>query len=127
MAVFVERPALHRFPGANAKRVQQLCRVLVEDYGADAAAVWLGASDGADLYTRVRGLPGFGEHKARIFVGLLGKQLGVRPDGWQEAAGSFGQPDTYLSVADITDESSLERVRMHKREIKAAARRPAPA
>ncbi len=122
VAAFCERPALHRFPAANAKRVQQLCRVIVEDYGGDAADIWRSAEDGAELYRRVRALPGFGEQKARIFIGLLGKQLGVQPPGWEGAAGRFGQPGTYFSIADIVDDASLARVRVYKQQLKAAAR-----
>jgi uncharacterized HhH-GPD family protein len=107
---FAERPALHRFPAANAKRVQELCRIVVDEYDGDAAAVWTGASDGDDLYRRVKALPGFGEQKARIFVGLLGKQLAVRPPGWEQAAGKFGQAGTFMSVADIVDSETLGRV-----------------
>jgi uncharacterized HhH-GPD family protein len=118
-ARFAERPALHRFPAANAKRVQELCRIVAEEYGNDAAAVWAGAANGEELYRRVRALPGFGEQKARIFVGLLGKQLGVRPPGWREAAGAFGQPGTRMSVADIVDEESLGQVRAYKAALKA--------
>lgn len=124
-AKFAARPALHRFPAANAKRVQELCRIVVEEYGGRADAVWATASDGDDLYRRVKALPGFGEQKARIFIGLLGKQLGVRPAGWDEAAGRFGQPGTYMSVADIVDLESLGRVRAYKQEMKAAAKKAA--
>ena len=120
-AVFSQRPALHRFPKAMAARVQELARLIVADYDGDPAAVWLTASSGAELLKRVSALPGFGEHKAKIFVALLGKQLGVRPDGWREAAGTFGDPGSYLSVADITDADSLARVRSHKQAMKAAA------
>jgi uncharacterized HhH-GPD family protein len=121
-AVFAERPALHRFPAANAKRVQQLCRIVVDEYQGHPADIWLKASDGADLYRRVKALPGFGEQKAQIFVGLLGKQLGVTPDGWEAAAGKYGQPGTFMSVADIVDNESLGRVRAYKQQLKAAAR-----
>jgi uncharacterized HhH-GPD family protein len=121
---FSERPALHRFPGANAKRVQQLCQLIVDHYGGDAAAIWKSAKSGDELYRRIKELPGFGEQKARIFVGLLGKQLGVRPSGWGRAAGQFGQPGTYVSVADIVDHESLGRVRAYKAERKAAAKSP---
>ena len=120
-AVFSQRPALHRFPKAMAARVQELARLIVADYDGDPAAVWLTASSGAELLNRVSALPGFGEHKAKIFVALLGKQLGVRPDGWREAAGTFGDAGSYLSVADITDADSLARVRSHKQAMKAAA------
>jgi uncharacterized HhH-GPD family protein len=121
-AVFATRPALHRYPAANAKRVQELCRIVVDDYHGRAQDIWEQATTGEDLYRRVRALPGFGDQKARIFVGLLGKQLGVRPPGWQEAAGRFGAPGTFLSVADIVDADSLSRVRAHKAQLKAAAR-----
>lgn len=119
---FAERPALHRFPVANAKRVQDLARIVVDEYGGDAEAVWSTAKNGQELFQRVRALPGFGEHKARIFVGLLGKQLGVRPEGWREAAGSFGNDGTYLSVADIVDADSLSKVRSYKQQLKRAAK-----
>jgi uncharacterized HhH-GPD family protein len=124
--VFGERPALHRFPAANAKRVQELCRIVVDEYAGDAAAVWTGAADGEELYRRVKALPGFGEQKARIFVGLLGKQLGVRPAGWEKAAGKFGQPGTHMSVADIVDGETLGRVRAYKQQLKAAAKATPP-
>ena len=126
---FTERPALHRFPGANAKRVQQLCRIIVERYDGRPADVWATAATGQELLTRIRELPGFGEQKARIFVGLLGKQLHVRPPGWQKAAGRFGAAGTHLSIADITDTESLGRVRAYKQQMKAeakAAQSPAP-
>jgi uncharacterized HhH-GPD family protein len=130
VAVFSERPALHRFPASNAERVQQLCRIVVQDYGGDASGVWKGAATGAELLKRVRALPGFGEQKAKIFVALLGKQLGVRPPGWQEVSQPFGDPGTNYSVADITSNESLARVRAHKAQVKAAAKAkaaPAPA
>jgi uncharacterized HhH-GPD family protein len=119
---FSERPALHRFPGSNAKRVHQLCQLIVDDYDGRPEAIWETATTGDELYARVKALPGFGEQKARIFVGLLGKQLAVRPPGWEDAARPFGQPGTYLSVADIVDRASLDRVRAYKQEKKAAAR-----
>ncbi len=120
-AVFSERPALHRFPKAMAARVQELARLIVGEYDGDPAALWTTASSGAELLKRVEALPGFGEQKAKIFVALLGKQFGVRPDGWREAAGRFGAEGTYLSVADISDAESLGRVRSYKKELKAAA------
>ena len=119
-ALFVERPALHRFPGSMAARVQDLCRLLVQDYGGDAAAVWTTAATGDELFKRVKALPGFGEHKARIFVALLAKQLGVRPKGWETAAGPFGKAGALASVADIDSPGALLAVREHKRAMKAA-------
>jgi uncharacterized HhH-GPD family protein len=122
VAIFVARPALHRFPAANAKRVQELCRLVVTEYDGDPAAIWKTAPTGTELLRRVRALPGFGEQKARIFVGLLGKQLDVQPPGWEEAAGRYGEAGTYFSVADIVDIESLGRVRAYKAQIKAAAK-----
>jgi len=121
-AVFSERPALHRFPKAMAARTQELARLIVADYDGDAAALWATASSGDELLTRVSALPGFGEAKAKIFVALLGKQLGVRPPGWQAAAGPFGEDGSYVSVADITDDESLGKVRSYKQAMKAAAK-----
>jgi uncharacterized HhH-GPD family protein len=123
VAVFSERPALHRFPKAMAARVQALCQILVERYDGDAAQVWAGATTGSDLLRRVGALPGFGEQKAKIFVALLGKQLDVRPEGWREAAGTYGEEAAHRSVADIVDEESLGKVRSHKQAMKAAAKK----
>lgn len=120
--VFATPPALHRFPASNAKRVQELCRIVVDEYDGRPERVWTTAADGAELLRRVKALPGFGEQKARIFVALLGKQLGVRPPGWREAAGDFGAEGTFLSVADIDGAESLARVRRYKQEKKAAAK-----
>jgi uncharacterized HhH-GPD family protein len=121
-AVFADRPALHRYPRSMAARVQQLAQLIVDRYDGDAGRVWGDATDGSDLRKRVAELPGFGAQKAQIFVALLGKQLGVQPAGWREAAGPFGQPGSYCSVADIADEDSLARVRAYKQELKAAAK-----
>jgi len=121
-AVFAERPALHRYPKSMAARVQALGQLIAERYDGDADRVWRDAADGADLRTRVSELPGFGAQKAQIFVALLGKQLGVRPAGWREAAGPFGEAGSYCSVADISDEDSLARVRAYKQQLKAAAK-----
>jgi uncharacterized HhH-GPD family protein len=126
-AVFSERPALHRYPKAMAARVQDLARLIVDRYDGDAASVWRSAGSGAELLKRVAALPGFGAQKAQIFVALLGKQLGVRPPGWREAAGTFGAEGSHLSVADISDAESLARVRSYKQEKKAAAKAQAGA
>jgi uncharacterized HhH-GPD family protein len=122
VAIFSERPALHRFPKAMAARVQALCRVLVETYDGDAEQVWAGAKTGPELLERVGALPGFGEQKAKIFVALLGKRLDVRPEGWREAAGPYGEETAHRSVADIVDEVSLGKVRSFKQQMKAAAK-----
>ena len=119
-ALFRQVPALHRFPAAMAKRVQALCRGLVEDYDGDAAAVWTTGTSGRELVSRIAGLPGFGEQKARIFTALLGKQFGVQPAGWREAAGAYGQVGSHRSVADVVDADSLQKVRAFKKEQKAA-------
>ncbi|MFI1884944.1 HhH-GPD-type base excision DNA repair protein [Streptomyces jumonjinensis] len=120
--VLKEKPAVHRYPGNMAKRVQALCRYLVDEYDGDAAAVWHGAANGAELLARLQALPGFGEQKARIFLALLGKQYGVRPAGWREAAGPYGEQGAYRSAADITGPESLARVRAHKQEMKRATK-----
>ncbi|MEV5337408.1 HhH-GPD-type base excision DNA repair protein [Streptomyces sp. NPDC052676] len=121
-AVLSEKPAVHRYPGSMAKRIQQLCQYLVEHYDGDAEAVWKDAGSGAELLKRLQELPGFGKQKAQIFLALLGKQLGVTPEGWREAAGDYGRPKSFRSVADITGPESLAKVRAHKQEMKAAAK-----
>jgi uncharacterized HhH-GPD family protein len=121
-ALLSEKPAVHRYPGSMAGRIQQLCRYLVETYDGDAEAVWRGVGTGKELLKRLQELPGFGKQKAQIFLALLGKQLGVRPEGWREAAGDYGQPKSFRSVADITGPESLTKVRAHKQEMKAAAK-----
>ncbi|GGQ57152.1 HhH-GPD-type base excision DNA repair protein [Couchioplanes azureus] len=122
IAIFAEPPALHRFPKAMAARVQEVCRALVDGYDGDAAHLWRDAVDGKELLRRVAALPGFGKQKSQIFVALLGKQYGVRPPGWREAAGAYGEEGSYRSVADIVDGESLARVRAFKKEMKAAAK-----
>ncbi|MGA5729880.1 HhH-GPD-type base excision DNA repair protein [Streptomyces seoulensis] len=121
-ALLSEKPAVHRYPGSMAKRVQTLCQYLVEHYDGDAEAVWRDADSGPELLKRLEALPGFGKQKAQIFLALLGKQLGVTPKGWREAAGAYGETKSYRSVADITGPESLAKVRAHKQEMKAAAK-----
>jgi uncharacterized HhH-GPD family protein len=121
VAVFQTKPALHRFPGSMGKRTYALCRFLADEYGGDAAAVWTGASSGAELLTRVEALPGFGEEKAKIFVALLAKRFGVRPKGWEEAAAPFSDAAP-RSVADIDSAEALEQVRAWKKAAKAAGK-----
>ncbi|WP_405881234.1 Fe-S cluster assembly protein HesB [Streptomyces sp. NBC_01136] len=121
-ALLSAKPAVHRYPGSMAKRIQQLCQYLVEHYDGDAAAVWKGVRTGEELLQRLKDLPGFGAQKAQIFLALLGKQFGVRPKGWREAAGPYGEPKSFRSVADITGPESLAKVRAHKQEMKARAR-----
>lgn len=105
-----------------AARTQVLARLITEEYDGDAASLWATASSGAELLKRVSALPGFGEVKAKIFVALLGKQLGVRPGGWREAAGPFGAEGSHVSVADIVDLESLGKVRAYKQSMKADAK-----
>ena len=122
VALCAQRPAVHRFPASMGKRVRQVCQVLVEDFDGDAANVWRGATTGSEL-KRARGaLPGFGAEKAAIFTAVLAKQRGVQPPGWREAAGAYGEEDSYRSVADVVDEESLAKVRETKRSVKAAKR-----
>ena len=115
-------PAVHRFPGSMAGRVQGVCRVLVESYGGDAVNVWTDVPSGVELRKRIAALPGFGAQKAAIFLALLGKQYGVQPPGWREAAGAFGEDGSRVSVADVVDEESLGQVRAAKKAAKAAAK-----
>ena len=124
---FATPPALHRFPGSMAGRVQELARVIVDEYDGDPAAIWTGVKDAKELLRRIEALPGFGKQKAKIFLALLGKQLGVRPNGWREAAGEFGAAGSYKSVADITDGKSLLKVREFKKAMKAEAKAKGPA
>ncbi|MCP2312967.1 HhH-GPD-type base excision DNA repair protein [Kitasatospora paracochleata] len=121
-AMLSEKPAVHRYPGSMAKRIQQLCQYLVEHYDGDAEAVWRDAADGRELLARLTDLPGFGKQKSQIFLALLGKQFGVRPTGWREAAGPYGEEGCFRSVADITGPESLAQVRAYKQEAKRAAK-----
>lgn len=125
-AIFSQPPALHRFPGSMAKRVQAMCQIIVDAYDGDAARVWTTAADGKELLKRVAALPGFGTQKAKIFAALLGKQLGVTPPGWREACAPFGDEGSFRSIADIIDVSTRDQVREYKKQMKAAAKSTAP-
>ncbi len=118
-ALFAGPPALHRYPAAMAGRVQALAALVVERYAGDAAGLWRDVPDGAALLRRITALPGFGRQKAQIFVALLGKQRGVAPPGWREAAGAYGEEGSSRSVADVVDGASLARVRAFKQAAKA--------
>jgi uncharacterized HhH-GPD family protein len=122
VAIFAKPPALHRFPKSMAGRVQEICRALVDRYDGDAANLWQDADSGAELVKRVASLPGFGKQKSQIFTALLGKQFGVQPPGWREAAGYYGEEGSFRSVADIVDGASLEKVRAYKKEMRATAK-----
>ena len=119
--LFRTPPALHRFPAAMAKRVQALARLLVDEFDGRADNLWVDVASGADLVNRIGRLPGFGEQKAKIFAALLAKQFGIRPDGWREATGSYGEDGVFRSVADVVDDASLQKVRAFKKQMKAGA------
>jgi uncharacterized HhH-GPD family protein len=121
VAVCSDKPAIHRFPGAMGKRIHQVCTVLADEYDGKAANIWKDVDSGAELYRRLHALPGYGEEKAKIFVAILAKTQGVRPEGWQQAAGKFGD-DAPRSVADIDGPESLAKVREWKKAQKAAKR-----
>jgi len=129
VGVCCAKPAIHRFPASLGRRIHQLCTVLTDEYGGHGEAVWSDVVDGAELAARLRKLPGYGDEKARIFVAILAKTQGVRPVGWQDAAGAFGD-DVPRSVADITGPETLAAVRAWKTAQKAARRdkqdRPLP-
>jgi uncharacterized HhH-GPD family protein len=121
-----QRPAIHRFPAAMAKRIRQVCQVLTEDYDGQATNVWKDARSGDEVKANLGRLPGFGPDKTAIFTAVLGKLRGITPEGWRTAAGYYGEPGTFRSVADIVDPDSLQRVRETKKEVKAAKKNPSP-
>lgn len=119
----VQKPAIHRYGGSMGRRVHTLAQYIVENYGGRTDAIWTeGDPDGRDVLKRLKALPGFGDQKARIFLALLGKQRGVEPTGWREAAGAYGDADARRSIADVVDDQSLAEVRAWKKEQKAAAK-----
>jgi uncharacterized HhH-GPD family protein len=121
--LFKQTPAVHRYPGSMAARVQALAQAIVDDWRGDAAAIWTqGDPDGAEVLRRLKALPGFGDQKARIFLALLGKQLGIEAPGWREVTGAYGEDGSHRSVADIVDPESLAKVRATKQAAKAAAK-----
>ena len=122
-AVLVKaKPALHRFPGSMASRMQALCRHVTDRYDGNAGEVWADAETGEELFGRLRDLPGYGDEKARILTAVLAKRFGVRPEGWEEQAGAFCD-DQPRSVADIDGPQALQRVRAWKKEQKARGKR----
>jgi uncharacterized HhH-GPD family protein len=121
-AIFMQTPALHRFPAAMAKRVQVLCAIVAERYNGDASAIWSSAKTGSELVARLQELPGFGPQKAKIFAALVGKQLGARPRGWRESTTPYGEDGTFKSAADVVDRASLVKVKAYKKQAKADAR-----
>lgn len=117
--VFKGPPALHRYPGSMAKRAQQLCQHIVDEYGGTPAAIWTGVDTGAELFGHVRALPGFGGEKAKIFTALLAKRFGVAPPGWEEPTRPFSDTGSHRSVADIDSPDALAEVRAFKKMMKA--------
>jgi len=117
-AIFRDKPAMHRYPGAMGRRTHALCAYIVEHYGGDAAAIWRDAPSGEETYRRLRQLPGYGEEKSKIFLAILGKRLGQAAPGWEKAAAPFSDA-TPRSVADVGSAESLARVREFKRARKA--------
>ena len=115
-------PAVHRYGRSMAGRIQALAAVVRDEYAGDASRIWSDGPSAAELFGRVRALPGFGEQKAKIFVALLAKQLGVRPDGWETVCGHYAEEGGFRSVADVVDEVSLHKVRDFKKQAKAAAK-----
>jgi uncharacterized HhH-GPD family protein len=116
------KPAIHRFPGSMAKRLQALAQYLIEHYDGNVEEIWTrGEPTGKETLSRLKKLPGFGDQKARIFLALLGKQIGIQPEGWRQAAGAYGDENSRRSVADVVDPTSLAEVRDFKKAAKAAA------
>jgi uncharacterized HhH-GPD family protein len=116
-------PAIHRYPGSMAGRIQAVARLVADEYDDDVTQIWTaGSPDARTVLARLKALPGFGDQKARIFLALLGKQRGVTPEGWREAAGAYGEEGSRRSIADVTDATSLSEVRATKQAAKAAAK-----
>ena len=111
---FRTRPALHRFPGAMAKRTQELATFLADRYDGDAARVWTEAADGHDLQARLHELPGFGEMKVQSLLAVLAKRLDVRPDGIDEVL-----PE-HPTLGDVDSPAALAEYQAAKRAHKAA-------
>ncbi|MFX4285517.1 HhH-GPD-type base excision DNA repair protein [Janibacter sp. G349] len=115
-------PAVHRYGRSMAGRIQAVAEVVRDDYDGDVTRIWTSTDDPAEIVKRLKALPGFGDQKARIFAALLGKQLGVQPAGWREAIGPYAEEGSRRSVADVTDETSLQEVRDYKKAAKAKAK-----
>lgn len=121
--LFRVSPAVHRFPGSMAARVQAVCAAVRDEWGGEASAIWTrGTPDGPEILRRLTALPGFGDQKAKIFLALLGKRRGVSAAGWREASAPYGEEGSLMSVADITSPETLARVREAKKAAKAAAK-----
>lgn len=119
----VRKPAIHRYGGSMARRVHSLAQYVVEHYDGKTERIWTeGTPDGKEVLKRLKALPGYGEQKAKIFLALLGKQLGVQPSGWREAAGVYGEEGSRRSIADVTSPETLAEVRAFKKAAKAASK-----
>ncbi len=129
LEAFQVTPAVHRFPGSMAARVQSLATAVLDDWGGNTEAIWTSESpsgsapDGAEILKRLQALPGYGEQKAKIFLALLGKQRGLTAPGWQDASGHYGETGSHRSIADVTDAASLKLVRETKKAAKAVAKK----
>jgi uncharacterized HhH-GPD family protein len=122
IAIFATPRALHRYPKSMGGRVQTLCQAIVDSFDGDVTLIWRDVTDGTELFARLLGLPGFGKQKAQIFTALLGKQRGITPSGWREAAGGYGEDGVFKSVADVVDGATLGKVREYKQAAKSAAK-----
>jgi uncharacterized HhH-GPD family protein len=111
---FRERPAIHRFPGNMAKRVQALCAAIAQDYDGDAARVWTTAADTPDLERRIRALPGFGDMKVIALGATLSKRFGV--------AAADGLVPSFQTLGDVDSAEALEAYQAAKRAWKAERR-----
>jgi uncharacterized HhH-GPD family protein len=119
----VRPPAIHRYGGSMARRIHALAHHILEHYDGETDQIWKsGKPDGKEVLRRVKALPGYGDQKARILLALLGKQLGVRPEGWRQAAGAYGEDGSRRSIADVTSAETLAEVRSFKKAAKAAAK-----
>jgi uncharacterized HhH-GPD family protein len=121
VSVFCAKPALHRYPASMATRVHALCAFLVERYDGRAELIWQDVKDADELFARLRELPGYGEQKAKIFLAILAKRLGVAPEGWQQRAGAYGEPG-HRSIADVDGPGAIDKVRAYKQAMKAQAK-----
>lgn len=115
--VFVQKPALHRYPADMARRFHKIVNIINSEYNADPEA-FLKTTTAEELFNRILSLPGFSEHKAKIFIALLGKRFGIRPRNWQKVSAPFSEKDSYLSAADVTSTQALEKVRLNKKLMK---------
>lgn len=116
-------PGIHRYGRSMARRVQELAKTITAEYDGNAANIWTRDNpDGAEVFRRLKALPGWGDMKCKIFIALLAKQRGIQPDGWEQAAGHYADDDARRSIADVTGPDSLQEVRAFKKAEKAATK-----